>query len=87
MLQAVTAPPSSGQWFALPRCCSLTGQGPGPRNCARARTHTHTHERTRGLEVCAKKVMTNSPEFKSCFIFRVEVGQINADIFLPTRIP
>lgn len=56
----------------------------------RAGAHTHTHTRAHTgemLEVCAKKVMTNSPEFKSCFIFRVEVGQINADIFLPTRIP
>lgn len=39
MLQAVSAPPSSGQWFGFPRCCSLTGQGAEPSHC----THTHTH--------------------------------------------
>ena len=32
MLQAVTAPPSSGHWFGFPRCCSLTGQGTDPKN-------------------------------------------------------
>lgn len=33
MLQAVTAPPSSGQWFGFPRCCSLTGQGTDSSHC------------------------------------------------------
>lgn len=81
MLQALTAPPSSGQWFALPRCCSLTGQGPDPRNCAH--THTRAGARTGGggggeiLEVCAKKVSTNTPQLKRCFI----VAQINADFY------
>lgn len=49
MLQAVTAPPSSGQWFGFPRCCSLTGQGADPSHCTqKGRNKNKSYNHFRG---------------------------------------